>query len=255
MAERALRWECQPTSQVQEHRTAAPTTFCSVRTRGIRGGVRAIQCCGARSWSSATNRPGWRCACGMADSGARYARPRGTDVGEFHRPTVVSGGRLPVGGPLQPDPRELTAWPPSPPAAAPCPAARWWAAGTSPTAAWRAPARRLASRPAPVHGPGPAVGQPGAGAVDSRCGRGAPSVPGFAAGDQPVVAEETAIPGRSITGSAVTSAGMLLCEGFRQAGSQGVGQRRGHRRQHACVGSAHQHVRSARRSCRPKPVG
>ncbi len=34
---------------------------------------------------------------------AGYARPARHDVGEFHRPTVVSGGRLLVGGPLQPD--------------------------------------------------------------------------------------------------------------------------------------------------------
>ncbi|CKR88159.1 Uncharacterised protein [Mycobacterium tuberculosis] len=72
------RWQgnASPTSQSRNSGSAAPTTFCSVRTRGIRGGVRAIQCCGARSWSSATNRT-WVAVLGMADSGARRLRQAG----------------------------------------------------------------------------------------------------------------------------------------------------------------------------------
>ncbi|CKU63435.1 Uncharacterised protein [Mycobacterium tuberculosis] len=170
---------------------------------------------------------------------------RGTDVGEFHRPTVVSGGRLLVGGPLQPDLAGVES-----------PGRRHHQqrrpvpllVGGQPVPARPQHGGHLhAGSPAAQHrctGRVQVVGQPGAGAVDSRCGRGAPFGAGFAAGDQPVVVEETAIPwtfhhrvGGDVGGNAVG------CEGFRQAGSQGVGQRRGHRRQHACVGiQLHQHV-------------
>ena len=72
------RWHgnARPTSQSSSTGSCEPTTSCSVRSCGMRGGVTAIQCWGARSSSVATSRT-WVASRGIAASGARRLRHAG----------------------------------------------------------------------------------------------------------------------------------------------------------------------------------
>ncbi len=85
----AERWQgnASPTSQSRNTGSAAPTTFCSVRTRAGTCGVRAIQA--RRQILAVGDQPTWA-VLGMARD-ARRLRQAGAapNVGEFHRPTVA----------------------------------------------------------------------------------------------------------------------------------------------------------------------
>ena len=184
---------------------------------------------------------GWPTA--AAASCARPVRPRRRRIGMTHR-----GVRWPLRRrwPTAPGPRAgRTGRPRSPPAAGRA-LSRARAIGTSPTAGGRAPGCRTASCPAPACGPDPgcrAAGRgepliPGAGVVP-------PSVPAWLPVTSSSSLTKLRSPGRSITGSARTSAGIPLgVNASDSAGTQGVG---GPRRvtgvQHAGVGVLlHQHV-------------
>ena len=72
------RWHgnARPTSQSSSTGSCEPTTCCSERSWGMRGGVTAIQCWGARSSSLAISRI-WVASAGMAARGARRLRHAG----------------------------------------------------------------------------------------------------------------------------------------------------------------------------------
>ena len=91
-----------PTSQSSSTGSCEPTTSCSVRNCGMRGGVTAIQCWGLRSSSVATSRI-WVASRGYRGQRCPQVAPRGrrADVGEPDcRPPALGACRR---GPLHDD--------------------------------------------------------------------------------------------------------------------------------------------------------